>query len=175
MEEYFKKSGLQSDLDKLGFNLVGLGRTTCIGNSGPLQEEISEAISGNNLVAVAVLSGNRNFEGRVNPDVRANYLASPPLVVAYALAGSMAVDLVTEPLGLGGDGNPVYLRDIWPSSKEVQDCIYRTIGSELFKARYSDVFSGDTNWKNIGVTKGKTYEWDFVLRPMSSTRLTSSG
>ncbi len=106
VEEYFKKSGLQTDLDKLGFNLVGFGCTTCIGNSGPLQEEISETISGNNLVAVAVLSGNRNFEGRVNPDVRANYLASPPLVVAYALAGSMALDLVKEPLGLGGDGKP---------------------------------------------------------------------
>ena len=160
MAEYFEKAGLQTDLDKLGFNLVGFGCTTCIGNSGPLQEAISETISGNNLVAVAVLSGNRNFEGRVNPDVRANYLASPPLVVAYALAGSMAMDLVNEPLGLGSDGKPVYLRDIWPSSKEVQDCIDRTIGSELFKSRYSDVFSGDTNWKNIGVTKGQTYEWD---------------
>jgi aconitate hydratase len=160
--EYFKKSGLQTDLDKLGFNLVGFGCTTCIGNSGPLQEEISETISGNNLVAVAVLSGNRNFEGRVNPDVRANYLASPPLVVAYALAGSMALDLVKEPLGLASDGKPVYLRDIWPSSQEVQDCIDRTIGSELFKTRYADVFSGDANWKNIGVTKGQTYEWDQV-------------
>jgi aconitate hydratase len=162
VEEYFKKAGLQTDLDKLGFNLVGFGCTTCIGNSGPLQEEISETISANNLVAVAVLSGNRNFEGRVNPDVRANYLASPPLVVAYALAGSMALDLAKEPLGLGSDGKPVYLRDIWPSSKEVQDCIDRTIGSELFKSRYSDVFSGDANWKNIGVTKGQTYEWDEV-------------
>jgi len=109
-----------------------------------------------------VLSGNRNFEGRVNPDVRANYLASPPLVVAYALAGSMALDLVKEPLGWESDGKPVYLRDIWPSGREVQDCIDRTIGSELFKARYSDVFSGDANWKNIGVTRGQTYEWDEV-------------
>jgi aconitate hydratase len=160
--EYLDKSGLQKDLDKLGYNLVGFGCTTCIGNSGPLAPEISKTINDKDLVAAAVLSGNRNFEGRVNADVRANYLASPPLVVAYALAGSMALDLVKEPLGLGSDGKPVYLRDIWPSSKEVQDCIDRTIGSELFKARYSDVFSGDTNWKNIGVTKGETYEWDSV-------------
>src|SRR6476660_3832323 len=157
---YLKKAGLQDALDALGFNLVGFGCTTCIGNSGPLPPAISKAVHEQDLVVAAVLSGNRNFEGRVNPDVRANYLASPPLVVAYALAGSMAMDLVKEPLGLGSDGKPVYLRDIWPSSKEVQDCIDRTIGSELFKARYSDVFSGDTNWKNIGVTKGQTYEWD---------------
>src|SRR5271154_2262318 len=162
VQDYLKEADLQKSLDKLGFNIVGFGCTTCIGNSGPLAPEISAAIAKHDLVAAAVLSGNRNFEGRVNPDVRANYLASPPLVVAYALAGSMALDLVKEPLGLGSDGKSVYLRDIWPSSKEVQDCIDRTIGSELFKARYSDVFSGDANWKNIGVTKGQTYEWDEV-------------
>ncbi len=160
VEEYFKKAGLQGDLDALGFNIVGFGCTTCIGNSGPLPENISKAINDNDLVAVSVLSGNRNFEGRVNPDVRANYLASPPLVVAYALAGSMLVDLMNDPLGLGSDGKPVYLKDIWPSSAEVQDFIDRTITSELFKSRYSDVFSGDENWKKVTFEPGLTYEWD---------------
>jgi aconitate hydratase len=158
VEEYFKKAGLQGDLDALGFNLVGFGCTTCIGNSGPLPENISKAINDNDLVAVSVLSGNRNFEGRVNPDVRANYLASPPLVVAYALAGSMLVDL--DPLGTGSDGQPVYLKDIWPSSAEVQDFIDRTITSELFKTRYADVFTGDENWKKVTFEPGLTYEWD---------------
>jgi aconitate hydratase len=160
VEEYFKKAGLQGDLDALGFNLVGFGCTTCIGNSGPLPENISKAINDNDLVAVSVLSGNRNFEGRVNPDVRANYLASPPLVVAYALAGSMLVDLVNDPLGTGSDGQPVYLKDIWPSSAEVQDFIDRTITSELFKTRYADVFTGDENWKKVTFEPGLTYEWD---------------
>ncbi|MBA1155242.1 aconitate hydratase AcnA [Microvirga mediterraneensis] len=160
VEEYFKKAGLQGDLDALGFNLVGFGCTTCIGNSGPLPENISKAINDNDLVAVSVLSGNRNFEGRVNPDVRANYLASPPLVVAYALAGSMLVDLTKDPLGTGSDGKPVYLKDIWPSSAEVQDFIDRTITSELFKTRYADVFSGDENWKKVTFEPGLTYEWD---------------
>ncbi|PVE24439.1 aconitate hydratase AcnA [Microvirga sp. KLBC 81] len=159
VEEYFKKAGLQDDLDALGFNLVGFGCTTCIGNSGPLPENISKAINDNDLVAVSVLSGNRNFEGRVNPDVRANYLASPPLVVAYALAGSMLVDLTKDPIGLGNDGQPVYLKDIWPSSAEVQEFIDRTITSELFKTRYSDVFAGDANWKKITFEPGLTYEW----------------
>jgi aconitate hydratase len=159
VEEYFKKAGLQGDLDALGFNLVGFGCTTCIGNSGPLPENISKAINDNDLVAVSVLSGNRNFEGRVNPDVRANYLASPPLVVAYALAGSMLVDLTKDPLGTGSDGQPVYLKDIWPSSAEVQDFIDRTITSELFKTRYADVFSGDENWKKVTFEPGLTYEW----------------
>jgi aconitate hydratase len=160
VEEYFKKAGLQGDLDALGFNLVGFGCTTCIGNSGPLPENISKAINDNDLVAVSVLSGNRNFEGRVNPDVRANYLASPPLVVAYALAGSMLVDLAKDPLGTGSDGQPVYLKDIWPSSAEVQEFIDRTITSELFKSRYSDVFAGDANWKKVTFEPGLTYEWD---------------
>ncbi|KLK90608.1 aconitate hydratase [Microvirga vignae] len=159
VEEYFKKAGLQDDLDALGFNLVGFGCTTCIGNSGPLPENISKAINDNDLVAVSVLSGNRNFEGRVNPDVRANYLASPPLVVAYALAGSMLVDLTKDPLGTGSDGQPVYLKDIWPSSAEVQEFIDRTITSELFKTRYSDVFAGDANWKKVTFEPGLTYEW----------------
>src|ERR687898_764377 len=158
--EYFEKSGLQTELDALGFNLVGFGCGSCIGNSGPLIPEVSKAINDNDLVACSVLSGNRNFEGRVNPDVRANYLASPPLVVAYALAGSMLVDLAKDPLGTGSDGKPVYLKDIWPSSREVQDFIDRTITSELFKTRYADVFTGDDNWKKIGVSTGLTYEWD---------------
>ncbi|MGO4572080.1 aconitate hydratase AcnA [Microvirga sp. 2TAF3] len=159
VEEYFRKAGLQGDLDALGFNLVGFGCTTCIGNSGPLPENVSKAINDNDLVAVSVLSGNRNFEGRVNPDVRANYLASPPLVVAYALAGSMLVDLTTEPLGMGSDGKPVYLKDIWPSSAEVQEFIDRTISSELFKSRYADVFTGDANWKKVTVEPGLNYQW----------------
>ena len=158
--EYFRKAGLQDDLDALGFNLVGFGCTTCIGNSGPLPENVSKAINDNDLVAVSVLSGNRNFEGRVNPDVRANYLASPPLVVAYALAGSMLVDLAREPLGTGADGKPVYLKDIWPSSVEVQSFIDRTITRELFATRYADVFTGDANWKKVTVEPGLTYEWD---------------
>lgn len=160
VEEYFKKADLQKDLDALGFNLVGFGCTTCIGNSGPLPENVSKAINDNDLVAVSVLSGNRNFEGRVNPDVRANYLASPPLVVAYALAGSMLVDLTKGPLGMGSDGKPVYLKDIWPSSTEVQEFIDRTITSELFKSRYADVFTGDANWKKVTVEPGLTFEWD---------------
>jgi aconitate hydratase len=159
VEEYFKKAGLQGDLDALGFNLVGFGCTTCIGNSGPLPENVSKAINDNDLVAVSVLSGNRNFEGRVNPDVRANYLASPPLVVAYALAGSMLVDLANDPLGTDQNGQPVYLKDIWPSSAEVQEFIDRTITSELFKTRYADVFSGDENWKKVTFEPGLTYEW----------------
>ncbi len=156
---YLEKSGLQAELDKIGFNLVGFGCTTCIGNSGPLPEEISDTINEADLVAAAVLSGNRNFEGRVNPDVRANYLASPPLVVAYALAGSMQVDLATEPLGVGSDGQPVYLRDIWPSSAEVADFIRKTINRELFQSKYADVFKGDANWQGIEVSGGMTYEW----------------
>ncbi|MBV9078311.1 MAG: aconitate hydratase AcnA, partial [Methylobacteriaceae bacterium] len=160
VEAYFEKAGLQDCLDKLGFNLVGFGCTTCIGNSGPLPENVSKAVNDNDLVVAAVLSGNRNFEGRVNPDVRANYLASPPLVVAYALAGSLAIDLTKDPIGTGSDGEPVYLRDIWPSSAEVQEFIDRTITSELFKTRYADVFSGDVHWKEVPVSTGLTYEWD---------------
>ena len=158
--EYLKSSGLQKDLDKLGFDLVGYGCTTCIGNSGPLPENISEAIRKNDLVAAAVLSGNRNFEGRVNPDVRANYLASPPLVVAYALAGSMNVNLTTDPLGFDKKGRPVYLKDIWPDAKAVADFVRKNVTRKAFAKRYKDVFKGDTAWRKIKVTKGLTYAWD---------------
>ena len=159
--DYLTKSGLQNDLDALGFDLVGYGCTTCIGNSGPLPEPISKAINQADIVAAAVLSGNRNFEGRVNPDVRANYLASPPLVVAYALAGSMNVNLTTEPLGHGVDGNPVYLKDIWPSTTEIASIIRETITPEMFKSRYGDVFKGDERWQAMGssTTAGLTYGW----------------
>jgi len=158
--EYLEKAGLQAPLDALGFNLVGFGCTTCIGNSGPLPAAISKAINDNDVVAAAVLSGNRNFEGRVNPDVRANYLASPPLVVAYALAGSLQVDLTKDPLGQGSDGKPVYLADIWPSTAEVQAFIEQTITSTLFKSRYADVFGGDAYWKAVQVTEAQTFAWD---------------
>ena len=157
--EYFEKSGLQKDLDKLGFNLVGFGCTTCIGNSGPLPEEISDTINENDLVAAAVLSGNRNFEGRVNADVRANYLASPPLVVAYALAGSMNVDLVKQPLGTDQKGKPVFLKDIWPTSKEVDDFVRKNITKQMFVKKYGDVFKGDAHWRKITVKGGMTYAW----------------
>ncbi len=157
--EYLARSGLQADLDKLGFNLVGFGCTTCIGNSGPLPEPVSEAIADGDIVAASVLSGNRNFEGRINPDVRANYLASPPLVVAYALAGSMMVDLTTEPLGVGTDGEPVYLKDIWPSSKEITEFVRENITSDLFRTKYADVFTGDEHWRTIEVKGGLTYGW----------------
>jgi aconitate hydratase len=158
--EYLKSSNLQKELDKLGFDLVGYGCTTCIGNSGPLPEAISEAIRHHDLVAVSVLSGNRNFEGRVNPDVRANYLASPPLVVAYALAGSMNVNLATDPIGTDRKGKPVYLRDIWPSSTDVAEFVRTNVTSKAFEARYKDVFKGDAAWRKIKVTGGLTYEWD---------------
>jgi aconitate hydratase len=159
--DYLTKSGLQADLDALGFDLVGYGCTTCIGNSGPLPDAISAAINKNDLVAAAVLSGNRNFEGRVNQDVRANYLASPPLVVAYALAGSMHVNLVNDALGTGSDGNPVYLRDIWPSSQEIAEIIRTTITPQLFTTRYADVFRGDERWQALGASQhGLTYSWN---------------
>jgi aconitate hydratase len=158
--EYLKSSGLQKDLDKLGFDLVGYGCTTCIGNSGPLPEPIAEAVRKNDLVAAAVLSGNRNFEGRVNPDVRANYLASPPLVVAYALAGSLNVNLTTEPLGTNAKGKPVYLKDIWPSAKEIAAAVRKHVTRAAFARRYKDVFKGDADWRKIDVGKGLTYAWD---------------
>jgi aconitate hydratase len=158
--EYLAKSGLQADLDKLGFNLVGFGCTTCIGNSGPLPPEISKAINGHDLVAAAVLSGNRNFEGRVNQDVRANYLASPPLVVAYALAGSMQADLVGAPLGRDTKGKDVYLKDIWPTNREITAVIRKVIGKSLFTRKYADVFKGDANWRKVAVKGGVTYGWD---------------
>ncbi len=157
--EYLSASGLQKDLDAIGFNLVGFGCTTCIGNSGPLDEEISEAINKADLVAAAVLSGNRNFEGRVNPDVKANYLASPPLVVAYALAGTMQLDLTTEPLGTGSDGQPVYLKDIWPTKAEIDAIVDTYITRSVFERKYADVFAGDEHWKKIEVTVGLTYSW----------------
>jgi aconitate hydratase len=158
--EYLEKSGLQKDLDTLGFNLVGFGCTTCIGNSGPLPEEISEAINTHDLVAAAVLSGNRNFEGRVNADVRANYLASPPLVVAYAIAGSMQNDIAKAPLGTDQKGRKVYLRDIWPTSREIADVIRKSINKQIYMRKYGDVFKGDTNWRKIAVKGGLTFKWD---------------
>src|SRR5579863_1667096 len=162
--EYLANSGLQSDLDKVGFNLVGFGCTTCIGNSGPLPEEISKSINDNGIVAAAVLSGNRNFEGRVSPDVQANYLASPPLVVAYALAGTVKKDLAVEPIGTGKDGKPVYLKDIWPSAKEINAFVKKFVTAAIFKKKYADVFKGDANWRKIKTTDSETYSWN-----MSST------
>jgi aconitate hydratase len=158
--DYLKAAGLTKSLDALGFNLVGYGCTTCIGNSGPLPEPISDAVNKHDLVAVSVLSGNRNFEGRVNPDVRANYLASPPLVVAYALAGSMLVDLANDPLGEGKDGKPVYLRDIWPTNEEISTLQRKHVTGKMFATRYADVFKGDKNWQGIKVAGGQTYAWD---------------
>ena len=158
--EYLEKSGLQEDLDKLGFNLVGFGCTTCIGNSGPLPPEISKAINDGDLVAAAVLSGNRNFEGRVNADVRANYLASPPLVVAYAIAGSMNVDMVKEPLGVDQKGKKVFLKDIWPSNKEIGEFVSKNVTRQIFAKKYADVFKGDANWRKITVKGGMTFDWD---------------
>ena len=159
VEEYLKAANLQEDLDALGFNLVGFGCTTCIGNSGPLQPEISKSINENDLVAVSVLSGNRNFEGRISPDVRANYLASPPLVVAYAIAGDMNIDLSSEPLAFDKDGKPVYLKDIWPTSKEVSELVDSIVTREMFKSKYADVFKGDTRWQGVKVTDSETYDW----------------
>jgi len=158
--EYLENAGLQGDLDKVGFNLVGFGCTTCIGNSGPLPEEISKTINENGVVAAAVLSGNRNFEGRVSPDVQANYLASPPLVVAYALAGTVTKDLTKEPIGTGSDGKPVYLKDIWPTTKEINAVIKKNVTSRIFKKKYADVFKGDSNWAKIKTTGGETYRWN---------------
>jgi len=158
--EYLANAGLQTSLDAIGFNLVGFGCTTCIGNSGPLAPAISKAINDNSIVAAAVLSGNRNFEGRVNPDVQANYLASPPLVVAYALAGTMQIDLTREPLGRDQSGKPVYLRDIWPTSKEIARFIEEYVTKELFKSKYADVFKGDVHWKSVQAPTGQTYKWD---------------
>lgn len=162
--DYLEKAGLQKDLDALGFDLAGYGCTTCIGNSGPLDPAISAAVNDNDLIACSVLSGNRNFEGRVNPDVRANYLASPPLVVAYAIAGSLNVNITEDPLGEDQDGNPVYLKDIWPSTEEITDLIRVSITEEMFRERYGDVFKGDEHWQNIKVEGGLTYTW-----PVSST------
>jgi len=158
--DYLTQAGLQDELDALGFNLVGYGCTTCIGNSGPLPEEISEAINGNDLVVTSVLSGNRNFEGRVSPDVRANYLASPPLVVAYALAGSMLVDITSQPLGKDRDGNPVMLADLWPSNDEIRAVVDQVVTPQMFASRYANVFDGTPEWQEIKATPTQTYDWD---------------
>ncbi len=167
--EYFNKAGLTSDLNELGFDLVGYGCTTCIGNSGPLDPDISEAVNSNDLAVTAVLSGNRNFEGRINPDVKMNYLASPPLVVAYALAGTMDFDFDREELGKDSEGNSVFLKDIWPTPDEVQTVIDETISSEMFKTQYASVFEGDARWKEIPTPTGDTFSWDlkstYVRKP----------
>ena len=158
--EYLENSGLQKELDQIGFNLVGFGCTTCIGNSGPLPEPISRTINDKGLIAAGVLSGNRNFEGRISPDVQANYLASPPLVVAYALAGTVQIDLETDPIGQDKDGKDVFLKDIWPSPQEIQDFIQKYVTRELFEAKYADVFKGDEMWRAVTVPEGDTYAWD---------------
>jgi aconitate hydratase len=166
--DYLAKSGLMPYLEELRFHLVGYGCTTCIGNSGPLPEPIAAAIKENNLVAVAVLSGNRNFEGRIHPLVRANYLASPPLVVAYALAGRMDVDLTSEPLG-EGNGGPVYLRDIWPTPQEVEATVRAALSSEMYRRQYAEVFRGDAQWQQLPVPEGDLYAWEekstYIKRP----------
>ncbi|HJR73379.1 MAG TPA: aconitate hydratase AcnA [Luteimonas sp.] len=158
--DYLKKAGVLDDLEALGFYVVGYGCTTCIGNSGPLPDEVSKGIAENELVVASVLSGNRNFEGRVHPEVKANYLASPPLVVAYALAGTVNIDLTTQPIGHDQNGNDVFLRDIWPSNKEIGDTIAATVGPELFAQNYADVFKGDSRWNNIQSPDGESYQWD---------------
>ncbi len=167
--DYLNKSGLTPYLSKLGFDLVGYGCTTCIGNSGPLPEAISTAINKADLAAVSVLSGNRNFEGRINPDVKMNYLASPPLVVAYAIAGTMNIDLNNDPIGVNQDGKNIFLKDIWPNTKEIQDCINQAIDSEMFVKRYADVFKGDDRWQKLPTPTGKTFTWSnsstYVRKP----------
>jgi aconitate hydratase len=167
--QYYDRAGLTPYLDELGFNTVGYGCTTCIGNSGPLPEAVSRAISNGELVTCAVLSGNRNFEARIHPEVKANYLASPPLVVAYALAGRMDVDLLSEPIGVGKDGEDVYLADVWPSPEDVQRTIESTIDREMYRATYADVFTGDDTWRSLPVPEGELFAWDpgstYVRRP----------
>ena len=167
--DYYDKAGLTPYLEKMGFDLVGYGCTTCIGNSGPLPEAISAAVNGADLAAVSVLSGNRNFEGRINPDVKMNYLASPPLVVAYAIAGTMTIDLMRDPLGTGSDGRPVYLQDIWPTPAEVEATIASAIDPQMFTSRYADVFAGDQRWQSLPTPTGSTFDWDpestYVRKP----------
>ncbi|MGI5480105.1 aconitate hydratase [Streptomyces lavendofoliae] len=167
--DYFDKAGLTPYLDKVGFNLVGYGCTTCIGNSGPLPEEVSKAVNDHDLAVTSVLSGNRNFEGRINPDVKMNYLASPPLVVAYAIAGSMKVDITKDALGVDQDGKPVYLKDIWPSEAEVNEVVASAIGEDMFNKSYQDVFAGDAQWQALPIPTGNTFEWDaestYVRKP----------
>jgi aconitate hydratase len=167
--DYYERAGLTPYLEKLGFNLVGYGCTTCIGNSGPLSEGVSAAVAENDLAVVSVLSGNRNFEGRINPDVKMNYLASPPLVVAYALAGTMDIDLTTEPIGTGTSGQPVYLSDLWPAPAEIDAVVRSAVAAEMFTRDYADVFAGDENWQALDVPAGDTFAWDpdstYVRRP----------
>src|SRR5206468_2682344 len=158
--EYLRKAGLDTYLDELGFNLVGYGCTTCIGNSGPLPDEVSAEVEARNLVVASVLSGNRNFEGRIQQQVRANYLASPPLVVAYALAGRMTIDLTTEPIGIDKEGEPVFLRELWPTEREIQETMLSAVSSEMFRKEYADVFSGDDRWKSLPVPTGDRFGWD---------------
>jgi aconitate hydratase len=167
--DYFDRAGLTPYLDKLGFNLVGYGCTTCIGNSGPIIAPVSKAVNDSDLAVVSVLSGNRNFEGRINSDVKMNYLMSPPLVVAYALAGSMDVDITSEPLGQDQDGTDVFLKDIWPTSQEIQEVVDSAVRSEMFSRDYADVFTGDDTWQNLPTPTGSTFEWDpdstYVRKP----------
>ncbi len=158
--EYLRESGLLTSLEKLNFHVVGYGCTTCIGNSGPINPKLSAEIKDSDLVVAAVLSGNRNFEGRVHPEVRANYLASPPLVVAYALAGNVNINLTQDPLGTGSDGQPVYLKDIWPTNREISETVARSVHSEMFRKKYADVFEGDTAWQSLKIPEGQTYAWD---------------
>jgi len=167
--DYYEKAGLIPYMEKLGFDLVGYGCVTCIGNSGPLIEEVSAAINEHDLAAVSVLSGNRNFEGRINPDVKMNYLASPPLVVAYAIAGNMNVDITKDALGTDADGKPVYLADIWPTEQEIADVVASSIDAEMFSKDYADVFAGDQRWQSLPIPTGNTFEWDaestYVRKP----------
>jgi len=160
VSEYFDRAGLTPYLEALGFHTVGYGCTTCIGNSGPLPDEISAGVAQGDLVVCAVLSGNRNFEARIHPEVKANYLASPPLVVAYALAGRMDIDLTTEPIGVGSDGEDVLLADIWPTPEEVRETVAGSIGEEMFRATYADVFTGDETWRSLPVPEGELFAWD---------------
>jgi aconitate hydratase len=167
--DYYERAGLTPYLEKLGFHLVGYGCTTCIGNSGPLLDEVSAAVNEHDLAVVSVLSGNRNFEGRINPDVKMNYLASPPLVVAYALAGTMDIDLDTEPLGEDASGQAVFLRDVWPTSHEIEEVIDSAIAAEMFSRDYADVFAGDERWQSLPTPTGETFAWDpestYVRKP----------
>ena len=167
--DYYERAGLTPYLDKLGFNLVGYGCTTCIGNSGPLIPEVSQAVTDNDLTVCSVLSGNRNFEGRIHPECKMNFLASPPLVVAYALAGTLHTDLLRDPLGTGSDGQPVYLRDIWPSTEEIAEVIDNCLRAEMFSKDYADVYAGDDRWRSLPVPDSDTFQWDpestYVRKP----------
>ena len=169
VSDYYDRSGLTPYLDKMGFNLVGYGCTTCIGNSGPLIPEVSAAVQANDLAVVSVLSGNRNFEGRINPDIKMNYLASPPLVVAYAIAGTMDIDLVNDSLGVDEHGQDVYLKDIWPTEAEIEEIVASAIGAEMFTDSYADVFAGDQQWQSLPTPEGEIFEWDpdstYVRKP----------